>query len=65
MDKIVWAIKNGDLDQVKSLSVAEPFDVNAEMIQRFPLHIAADYGQADVLTFLLEKGANVDVSWAL
>lgn len=62
MDKIVWAIKNGDLDQVKQIVDAEPFDVNAEMSQRYPVHIAADYGQADVLTYLLERGAQVDVS---
>lgn len=62
MDKIVWAIKNGDLEQVKQISDAEPFDVNAEMSQRYPAHIAADYGQADVLTYLLERGAQVDVS---
>lgn len=60
MDKIVWAIKNGDLDQVKQICDAEPIDVNAEMSARYPLHIAADYGQADVLTYLLEKGASVD-----
>lgn len=62
MDNIVWAIKNGDIDQVKTICDAEPFDVNAEMSQRYPIHIAADYGQADVLTYLLEKGAKVDVS---
>lgn len=28
---------------------------------RYPLHFAADYGQTDVLIYLLSKGANVNV----
>lgn len=29
---------------------------------RNPLHYAADYGHADVLEYLLSKGAKIDVS---
>ena len=39
------------------------FDVNAELLNgRNPLHYAADYGQVDVIEYLLTKGANIDVS---
>jgi len=38
-------------------------DVNAELMNgRNPLHYAADYGHADVLEYLLSKGAKIDVS---
>lgn len=37
-------------------------DLNAEINGRCPLHYAADYGQADVLGYLIGKGANVNVS---
>ena len=38
------------------------FDVNAELMNgRNPLHYAADYGHADVLEYLLSKGAKIDV----
>lgn len=29
---------------------------------RTPLHYAADYGQSEVVRYLLEKGANANVS---
>lgn len=37
------------------------FDVNYEIASRYPLHYAADYGQTDVLDYLLSKGADVNV----
>ena len=38
------------------------FDVNAELMNgRNPLHYAADYGHADMLEYLLSKGAKIDV----
>lgn len=30
---------------------------------RTPLHYAADYGQSEVVRYLLEKGANANVSY--
>lgn len=30
---------------------------------RTPLHYAADYGQSEVVRYLLEKGANANVSF--
>lgn len=64
-DSIMWAIKNGDLDQVKELIEQKNFDVNQEISARFPIHYAADYGQADVLDYLLSKGADANVRISL
>lgn len=61
-DSIIWAIKNGDLDQVKELIEQNGFDVNQEITTRSPIHYAADYGQSDVLKYLINKGADVNVS---
>lgn len=60
-DSIIWAIKNGDLDQVKELIEQNGFDVNQEITTRSPIHYAADYGQSDVLRYLINKGADVNV----
>lgn len=61
-DSIIWAIKNGDLDQVKELIEQNGFNVNQEITTRSPIHYAADYGQSDVLRYLINKGADVNVS---
>ena len=53
---MVWALKNGDLDKVRELAV----DVNGDLDGRSPLHIAADYGQLEVLRFLVAAGAEVN-----
>jgi len=60
-DTIMWAIKNGDLDQVKELIEQRNFNVNQEITARFPIHYAADYGQSDVLEYLLKRGADVNL----
>lgn len=60
-DTIMWAIKNGDLDRVKELIEQKNVNVNQEITARFPIHYAADYGQADVLQYLLSKGADANV----
>lgn len=60
-DSIMWAIKNGDLEQVKELIEQKQFNVNEEITARYPIHFAADYGQTDVLRYLILKGANVNV----
>uniref|UniRef100_A0AAY5KR18 Myotrophin n=1 Tax=Esox lucius TaxID=8010 RepID=A0AAY5KR18_ESOLU len=57
--ELTWALKNGDLDEVKSLMKEE--DVNRTLEGgRKPLHYAADCGQAEMLEFLLSKGADVN-----
>lgn len=60
MSELVWGIKNGDLDQVKDIVEQKEIDVNKEIDGRPPLHYAADYGQGDVIQYLLSKGAEVN-----
>jgi len=59
-EELLWAIKNGELLIVKDVVEKQNFDVNYEIASRYPLHYAADYGQTDVLDYLLSKGAKVD-----
>ncbi|GFS04595.1 myotrophin [Elysia marginata] len=58
--ELVWKIKNGELGDVKTLIEKEGIDVNTEVQGRLPLHYAADYGQTEVLDYLLSKGARVN-----
>jgi len=57
---LVWAIKNGEIEQVKELVEKKAFDVNAQIDGRLPLHYASDYGQLGVLQYLVSKGSTVD-----
>ncbi|EHA98119.1 Myotrophin [Heterocephalus glaber] len=51
--EFMWALKNGDLDEVKDY-VAKGEDVNRTLEGgRKPLHYAADCGQLEILEFLL------------
>lgn len=54
-----WGVKNGDLDKVKE-AVEKGVNVNESIDGRLPLCLASDYGQLDVLNFLLSNGADVD-----
>ncbi|KAK3103771.1 hypothetical protein FSP39_021748 [Pinctada imbricata] len=61
MSELKWGIQNGDLDTVKNLVQKDEKIVNNETEGgRFPLHIAADYGQTEVIEFLINKGAEVN-----
>ncbi|XP_043463305.1 myotrophin-like [Leptopilina heterotoma] len=60
MNELVWGIKNGDLDQVRDIVENKDMDVNKLINGRTLLHYAADYGQSDVLGYLLEKGADAN-----
>lgn len=62
MGDLSWAVKNGDLDKVKESVEAQKLDVNAPIDGRSPLHLAADYGQLEVMQYLVDKGANVNAS---
>ncbi|XP_013101800.1 myotrophin [Stomoxys calcitrans] len=61
MSDIVWSIKNGELDQVQALVGANKSIVNTEFNGRYPLHYAADYGQYEVLEYLISMGAEIDI----
>jgi ankyrin repeat protein len=58
-----WALKNGDLDQVKAIVTKDKTVTNKQLPGgRYALCLAADYGQTDIINFLLSNGANVNVS---
>ena len=60
-DKFWKACRNGDLATVREL-VDSGMDVNMELLAGMrPLSAAAFRGQAEVVQFLLERGANPDV----
>ncbi|XP_063219765.1 myotrophin [Bacillus rossius redtenbacheri] len=61
MSDLVWGIKNGDLDQVKDFVENKEVDVNKEIDGRPPIHYAADYGQKDVIKYLISRGADVNL----
>ncbi|XP_056670769.1 myotrophin-like [Monodelphis domestica] len=58
--EFMWALKNGDLDEVKDY-VAKGEGVTRTLEGgRKPLHYLADCGQLEILEFLLLKGANIN-----
>ncbi|XP_043246498.1 myotrophin-like [Amphibalanus amphitrite] len=61
MSGLVWSIKNGDIEQVKEAVESKKVDLNAPIDGRSPIHYAADYGQLEVLKYLLSKGADLNV----
>lgn len=60
MSDFLWSLKNGDLDQVKDHIENQGIDVNKIIDGRPPVHYAADYGQKEVIQYLVEKGANLN-----
>lgn len=60
--KLLEAAKAGELDIVKAILNAHPHLVNCRDVdgrQSTPLHFAAGYNRADVVEFLLSRGADV------
>jgi ankyrin repeat protein len=61
MTDLVWSIKNGDRDEVKSKVESEKIDCKKEIVNgRSLLHYASDYGQNDVLEYLISMGCDVN-----
>ncbi|KAL3271006.1 hypothetical protein HHI36_021507 [Cryptolaemus montrouzieri] len=60
MSELVWGIKNGELDQVKDIVEKKAINLNEQIDGRPPILYAADYGQKDVIEFLISAGANVN-----
>ncbi|KAF5294357.1 hypothetical protein FQR65_LT10810 [Abscondita terminalis] len=60
MSELVWGIKNGDLEQVKDIIEKKSVNINEEIDGRPPILYAADYGQADVIEYLIHLGADVN-----
>lgn len=64
-EEFVWSVKNGELEKVKAYvdSKKGKFDVNAQINSgRSPIHFAADYGQEEVIQYLVTQGANVNIT---
>jgi len=54
----VWDIKNGELESVRKEIENKGIDVNQEVDGRPLILYAADYGQVNIINYLLSKGAN-------
>lgn len=61
-EELLWGVKNGDLDKVRELVEKKGYSVNAELMNgRNPIHFAADYGQREVIDYLIGKGADMNL----
>ncbi|XP_050314777.1 myotrophin [Anthonomus grandis grandis] len=58
--EFVWAIKNGDLEQVKDIIEKQTIDVNQDVDGRPLILYAADYGQKAVIEYLISQGADIN-----
>ncbi|GAB6030003.1 hypothetical protein CHUAL_005695 [Chamberlinius hualienensis] len=58
--EFVWSLKNGDLNEVQQYVEHKGVDVNSPIDGRNPIHYAADYGQSEIIQYLLEKGADAN-----
>ena len=57
-----WALKRGDLPAIKAFLQENPKLVNTRTSDprgTYPLHVAAEFGQAEAAQLLLGKGADV------
>jgi ankyrin repeat protein len=63
MEQFLWAVKTGDLKNVKDAVEGQGVSAtsaDASVRKATPLHYAADFGQVEVAEYLLSKGANLD-----
>ncbi|CRK96858.1 CLUMA_CG009976, isoform A [Clunio marinus] len=58
MENLIWTVKNGELDDLKSIVDSQNIQINQDINGRTLLHYAADYGQSDVVSYLISKGAD-------
>lgn len=61
MTEFIWSVKNGELKDVQDFVEKQNKDINAQIEGRCPIHYAADYGQIEIIKYLVSKGANVNV----
>lgn len=61
MSELLWAIQNGDLNEVENHLKQPGSEVNLKIgtAGRTAVHIAADYGHLPILRSLVKMGANI------
>ena len=57
----IWNIKNGDLETISKYIDSHTNVVNELIKGRSYLHYACDYGQKEIIEYLLSKGANINL----
>jgi len=64
VDKNIWvAAGDGDLSRVRELIEHQSLSPNVpDLFTYTPMHAAASYGHLDILTYLISKGGNVNVT---
>ena len=62
MGDVWWIVKSGDVDDLREYVDKHKIDLNAtNEAGRNLAHVAADYNFVDILKYLKEKGAKLDV----
>ncbi|CAH8497309.1 unnamed protein product, partial [Schistosoma turkestanicum] len=61
-EKLLWAVKNGDLQSIKE-NLKNMFNVNSTFKNgRTLIHYAADYGQEEICGYLIHNGADININ---
>ncbi|CAF0868234.1 unnamed protein product [Brachionus calyciflorus] len=60
-ESFIWSIKNGDLETISKYIDSNPKIINNLIKGRTFLHYACDYGQKDLIEYLLNRGANINI----
>ena len=60
-NELLWAVKNGDMENIKKAVETGTFNINEIYSGRTALHFASDYGQLNVCEYLVSQGAIVDL----
>jgi len=58
--ELAWALKNGEIDKVKQIIEGNKQLVNTPIDGRTAMHLAADYGQLEVLEYIASQGADIN-----
>jgi len=60
-DDFIWSIKNGDLEAISKYIDANPKRIDELVKGRAYLHYACDFGQREIIEYLLNKGADINI----
>nr|CAB3241441.1 myotrophin-like [Phallusia mammillata] len=59
-ENLLWAVKNGELDEVEKLVSESKHDPNDSVKGKLLLVTASDYGHVAIIEYLISIGANVN-----